>query len=62
MMCILKRKQPKKAPEKYDVIDKSLRTKSLKRARNIKQLNAGTPHDWEDLARYQKNKETNQEP
>ena len=29
-----------------------LSTKALKRANKISKLNAGTPHDWEDLEKY----------
>ena len=29
-----------------------LSTKALKRANKINKLNAGTPHDWEDLEKY----------
>ena len=38
-----------------------LRTQSLYRAqqKNI-QLNAGTPHDWEDLKKYQEEKNHNE--
>lgn len=30
-------------------IDDSLRGQALKRAKSYHELNAGTPHDWEDL-------------
>ena len=42
--------------------DKSkLRTQSLYRARQSKiNLNAGTPHDWEDLKKYQEGEKNNE--
>tara|TARA_B100001939_G_C16946269_1_gene620502 strand:+ start:2466 stop:2624 length:159 start_codon:yes stop_codon:yes gene_type:complete len=38
--------------------DKSLRTlekQAFERAKNPKKLNAGTPHDWEDLEQFKEN-------
>jgi len=32
----------------------TLINKALTRANELKGLNAGTPHDWEDLAKYKK--------
>ena len=37
-----------------------LRTQSLFRAKNsFTNLNAGTPHDWEDLKKYQEEEKNN---
>ncbi|MDY7025758.1 MAG: hypothetical protein SVC26_05395 [Pseudomonadota bacterium] len=35
--------------KKEAAIDDSLRGQALKRAKSYHELNAGTPHDWEDL-------------
>lgn len=37
-----------------DVMDRSLQTKSFNRAKGINkgEINAGSPHDWEDLDNY----------
>lgn len=43
-----------------DKADHSLRAKALKRAKNFSTLNAGTPHDWEDMEKMlelEKNKD-----
>ena len=48
-------KYKKHAANKIKEEDKTkLRTQSLFRAKNsVTNLNAGTPHDWEDLKKYQ---------
>ena len=42
---------------KEDKIPNTLQAQAFKRAKNPTSLNAGTPHDWEDL--YQNTKQMN---